>query len=152
MNTKSSIQLILEKNQGIQNLTNYIEQYLNEAHIEQGLLVFKEGSTIFKTPEISNGDSKIYTCIRGFHLPFKSIQELVNEVYEYGNGILLEKGFSIGIYDNRENKQFYLMEGTGDTINVFENYGKYLQETGLDYFIGHKKIMVYNEDQGFAYL
>ena len=44
------------------------------------------------------------------------------------------------------------MEGTGDTINVFENYGKYLQETGLDYFIGQKKIMVYNEDQGFAYL
>lgn len=155
MNTKSNIQLILEKNQGIQNLTNYIEQYLSENNIEQGLLVFKEGKTIFKSPEFGTSDDT-YTCIRGFHNPFGSIRELINEIYEYGNGILLEKGFSIGIYDNRlisTKKQFYLMEGTGGTPNgIIESYGKYLQETGLDQFVGRQKLMVYNENQGFSYL
>lgn len=158
MRTKSNIQLILEKTEGIQNLTGYIEQYLSTNNIQQGLLIFKEGKTIFKHPEVSeeNGNNKIYTCIRGFHKPFDSIRKLVNEVYEYGNGILLEKGFSIGVYDNRENgvkKSFYLMENQPTTIElVGTSYGKYLEETGLNHLVGNKKIMVYNENTGYFYL
>lgn len=158
MRTKSNIQLILEKTEGIQNLTGYIEQYLSTNNIQQGLLIFKEGKTIFKHPEVSegNGNNSIYTCIRGFHKPFDSIRKLVNEVYEYGNGILLEKGFSIGVYDNRENgvkKSFYLMENQPTTIElVGTSYGKYLEETGLNHLVGNKKIMVYNENTGYAYL
>lgn len=163
MRTKSNIQLILEKTEGIQNLTGYIEQYLSTNNIQQGLLIFKEGKTIFKHPEVlknemENGNhtnNTIYTCIRGFHKPFDSIRKLVNEVYEYGNGILLEKGFSIGVYDNRENnkKTFYLMENQPTTIElVGTSYGKYLEETGLNHLVGNKKIMVYNENTGYSYL
>lgn len=163
MRTKSNIQLILEKTEGIQNLTGYIEQYLSTNNIQQGLLIFKEGKTIFKHPEVKNEvengnhtNNTIYTCIRGFHKPFDSIRKLVNEVYEYGNGILLEKGFSIGVYDNRENganKTFYLMENQPTTIElVGTSYGKYLEETGLNHLVGNKKIMVYNENTGYSYL